>query len=94
VNVDLGMAEVDGPESTIIGVAVLGGIGIVAPPGVAVQLSGFSLFGGKADKRHRGPALRGSPAIRVRAFPVFGGITVKDSTWQRKLRDAVGRRRS
>jgi len=44
---------------------------------VSIQLSGFSLFGGKGDKRAVGPPLPGSPLIRVRAFPIFGGVTVK-----------------
>jgi hypothetical protein len=94
VTVDLGMAQPEASESVITVVAILGGAGIIAPPGVTIQLSGVSLFGGKGDKRAAGPPLPGSPLTRVRAFPIFGGVTVKDRTFGRKLRDLIRKRRS
>jgi hypothetical protein len=66
--VTLGTAELEAPESFITVVAFLGGADILAPPGISIQLSGFSLLGGKSDKRAGGPPLPGSPLIRVRAF--------------------------
>jgi hypothetical protein len=63
VDVDLGAAEPEAPESLITVVAILGGAGIIAPQGVPIQLSGFSLFGGKGDKRSGGPALAGAPLV-------------------------------
>jgi hypothetical protein len=61
---------------------------------VPIQLSGFSMFGGKGDKRAAGPPLPGSPLVRVRAFPIFGGVTVKDHTVSRKLRELIRARRN
>jgi len=96
INVDLGAAQLEAPESVITVIALFGGAGIIAPPGVAVQLSGLSLFAGKGDKRQRGPALPGSPLIRVRALVLFGGVTIKNRrawTW-RSLVDRIKRRDS
>jgi hypothetical protein len=56
----------------------MGGAVILAPPGVSVESSGLSLFGGKADRRASGPPLPGSPLIRVRAFTLFGGVAIKE----------------
>jgi hypothetical protein len=77
VDVDLGAAEAEAPESRITVVAILGGAGIIVPQGVPIQLSGFSLFGGKGDKRSGGPALPGAPLVRVRVFTILGGVTVR-----------------
>jgi hypothetical protein len=78
VNLDLGQAEPDGPESLITIVAVLGGVEISAPPGVPIELTGISLLGGKSDERPPGPRLPGCPVVRVRAFCLFGGVKVKE----------------
>jgi DUF1707 SHOCT-like domain len=74
---DLGAAELEAPESVITVFVALGGVDILAPPGVTIQLSGLSLFGGKSDKRPEAPPLPGSPLIHVRAFAIFGGVGVK-----------------
>jgi hypothetical protein len=78
VTLDLGAAQPEAPESLITVVAVLGGAEIIAPPGVSIQLSGFSLLGGKSDERSGGPPLPGSPLIRVRCVTFLGGVKVKD----------------
>ena len=80
-------------ESVITVVAALGGAEIIVPRGVSVQLSGFSLLGGKGDKRGSGPALPGSPLVRVRAFTFLGGVTIKEPKTRRSLLDAIRSRR-
>jgi hypothetical protein len=77
VTLDLGQAEPEAAESLITVVAIFGGVEITAPPGVPVELTGFSLFGGKSDERPSGPRLSGCPVVRVRTFCVFGGVKVK-----------------
>jgi hypothetical protein len=76
VKLDLGAAEAQAPVSTITVLALFGGAEMVAPPGVTIQLSGFSLLGGRGDERSPGPPLPGSPLVRLRAFAVFGGVKV------------------
>lgn len=89
VTLDLGMAEPEAPESLITVVAVLGGVEIIAPPGVSIQLSGFSLLGGKSDARSGGPPLPGSPLVRVRCVTLLGGVKVKDRPPRRNLLEVI-----
>jgi hypothetical protein len=86
---DLSTAQAEAPESVITAVVVLGGAVLLVPQGVPVELSGFSLFGGKADRRAGGPALHGSPLVRVRAFAFFGGVAVKEPPGRRTLLDII-----
>lgn len=89
VTLDLGAAQPEAPESLITVVAVLGGAEIIAPPGVSIQLSGFSLLGGKSDERSGGPPLPGSPLVRVRCVTFLGGVKVKDRPPRRNLLDVI-----
>lgn len=91
---DLGRAEPEVPESVITVIALFGGAELLAPPGVPVQFSGFSFFGGRSDERGGGPALPGSPLIRVRAFAVLGGVAVKERKPQRNLLELIRARRA
>jgi hypothetical protein len=75
---DLGQAEPEAPETLITELALFGGADLTAPPGVPVELTGFSLLGGKTDERPRGPALPGCPLVRVRAFCALGGVKVSE----------------
>ena len=65
---DLGTAEVEAPDSVITVFVALGGVDILAPPGVAIQLSGLSLFGGKSDKRPEAATsgITADPCARLR----------------------------
>jgi class 3 adenylate cyclase len=74
---DLRSAEVEGAEVEINAVAVMGGVDIVVPEGIAVELTGFAIFGGRNLRVKDVPVLAGSPVIRVRAFALMGGVTVK-----------------
>ena len=89
VTLDLGAAEVEAPESVITVVAVLGGAEIIAPAGVSIQLSGFSLLGGKSDERAGGPPLPGSPLVHVRSVTILGGVKIKDRPPRRNLLDLI-----
>jgi hypothetical protein len=86
---DLGTAQPEAPESVITVVTAFGGASIIAPQGVSIQLSGFSLFGGRSDKRAELPPLPGSPLVRVRAFSLFGGVRVEDRPPRRNLLDVI-----
>lgn len=79
VKLDLSAAETQASASTITVIAILGGVDILAPAGVSVELSGLSLLGGKADRRASGMPLPGSPVIRVRAFTFLGGVAIKEA---------------
>jgi class 3 adenylate cyclase len=89
VDIDLRNAEIDAPEVEIRAIAVFGGVDIVVPEGVMVNLSGFSLFGGKDLRMADTPVLPGSPVINVRAYPVFGGVSVRSKRTPRRLIDDI-----
>jgi class 3 adenylate cyclase len=86
---DLRQAEIDGEEIVITAVAFMGGIDIVVPEGIEVELSGVPIMGGK-DLRVRDVApTPGAPRVRVRAFPIMGGITVRNKGLKEKVRGLV-----
>jgi class 3 adenylate cyclase len=75
---DLRNAEVQSSEIVINAVAVMGGIEIVVPEGIEVELGGIAIMGGKDARRLKDvPRLPGSPTIRVRAFAFWGGVSVR-----------------
>jgi hypothetical protein len=78
VNLDLSQAQPEAAESLISVAAFFGGVEITAPPGVPIELTGFSLLGGKSDGRPAGPPLPGCPVVRLRVFAVLGGVKVKE----------------
>lgn len=93
--VDLREAELDGPTLDIVAVAVWGGVHVVVPEGIPVELDGFSLFGGKDVRVADVPLLPGAPVVRVHAFPVMGGVHVRTRGDRRARREHVhGRHRS
>jgi hypothetical protein len=73
---DLREAELAG-DMVITAVAVMGGVGITVPEGVAVELSGFALMGANGGPDDKLPPLPGAPSVRVRAFALMGGVAVE-----------------
>ena len=75
---DLRNAEVEGPGIVINAFAVMGGIEIIVPEGIEVELGGIAIMAGKDARRLKDvPRLPGSPIIRVRVFAFWGGVTVR-----------------
>jgi class 3 adenylate cyclase len=57
---------------------LMGGIEIVVPEGIEIELGGIAIMAGKDAKRLKDvPPLPGSPIIRVRVFAFWGGVTVR-----------------
>ena len=75
--VDFRQAQIEAGEVRVTAVAIMGGIDIVVPEGIAVELTGLPIMGGKNLKIAPVPVLPGSPVISVRAFPIMGGISVR-----------------
>ena len=74
---DLRRAEIEGPEVEISAVAFWGGIEIIVPEGIDVELRGFSFMGGRSLKLRDVPIVPGSPRVVVRGFAIMAGIEVK-----------------
>lgn len=70
------------PETRIVAVVAFGGIEVLVPEGVGVDLGGFALFGSRDDRTsvHRRP---GAPVVRVTCRAVFGGVTVRTRPFTR-----------
>jgi hypothetical protein len=77
VDLDLREATIEGDELVITAVAVMGGIDVLVPDGIEVDLGGFALMGGNDHVPGNAPVRAGTPVVRVRAFSLMGGIDVK-----------------
>jgi len=83
VDVDLGEAELAAPEVMITKVSIIGGVSVRVPPGMRVEVSNFSILGGR-NVNLGGPLAPNAPVLRIRSFSVIGGVNVRES---RKKRD-------
>lgn len=75
-HLDLREAELEGPEVTINALAVMGGINIVVPDDVEVDVSGFSFMGGRNVGQGKNPPPPGALVVRIRGFSFMGGLNV------------------
>ena len=57
-------------------VACMGGVQIIVPPDIHVDMTGFGFLGGFGSLRRTAPD-RDSPMLRVRGFALMGGVDVK-----------------
>ena len=77
VGIDLREATIEEREVVITTVAVMGGVEVIVPEGVEVQLSGFAIMGGNEHRPGSAPARPGTPVVHVRAFSLMGGVEVR-----------------
>jgi hypothetical protein len=76
-NLDLRSAEIPGAEALITCFAWMGGVRIVVPEGVEVDVTGFTIIGGRDIHVKAERPRPGTPLIRIRAFSVMGGVVVQ-----------------
>jgi hypothetical protein len=86
VDVDLSEAELAAPEVMITKVSIIGGVSVRVPPGVRVEVSNFSILGGR-NVNLGGPLAPNAPVLRIRSFSIIGGVNVRESRKKRN-RDA------
>lgn len=82
---DFRHAELSSPVTQINAVSLMGGIEIIVPEGVPVEVDGFVLMGG-VDNKTRTEAAPGRPILRVTAFGVMGGVSVRHPRQRRRDR--------
>lgn len=75
-DLDLREADFEDREIVIRCFTIMGGIQVVVPPELNVDVSGFALMGG-FDDRGAGPGTPGSPRVRITGFALMGGVDVK-----------------
>jgi DUF1707 SHOCT-like domain len=71
---DLTTADLE-PVTEIMVVSLLGGVEILVPEGVGVDLGGFALLGALEDRTTGHP--HGGPVVRVTSRALLGGVTVR-----------------
>lgn len=80
VEVDLSDAHVVDPPAVIQVFAMFGGAGLKASADTLIDLRVTAVFGGAADERRQRKALAGeAPALIVRGFVMFGGVSIEEA---------------
>ena len=76
-------------------IAVMGGVDIIVPPGVGVDVEGFALMGG-VDQVHETTAVEDpdAPRIRIQGFALMGGVDVSVRQPGESKREAARRRKA
>lgn len=57
---------------------VFGGITIIVPENVHVEISGLPIFGGWEDKTRGTVSSDDTPVIKINCLSIFGGVEIKD----------------
>lgn len=82
--VDLRETVFDEPEMTITAVSIMGGIDVIVPAGVEVEISGIAIMGGNESKVTAQNLPPNAPRVHVRAFSVMGGVRARLKRADRK----------
>jgi hypothetical protein len=97
----MGGAELDFREARlpagvteVVVFALMGGVHIIVPPGLAVDVGGSAIMGG-FEHMQRAPLEQeaGRPVLRVHGFAMMGGVSVETRLPGESHRDARKRRR-
>jgi hypothetical protein len=86
-SVDLREAEID-RDAHLFAVSLMGGIDILVPAGVDVQLDGISIMGGKHLKGADAPDRPETPVLHVTGLALMGGISVRRAKRRRGTESA------
>jgi hypothetical protein len=73
---DLRTATLTSQVTTITAVAIMGGVEVIVPPGVRVDVSGFGFMGGLDDRVQDDDLPSTTPIIRLKWFALMGGVGV------------------
>ncbi|WP_407552821.1 DUF1707 domain-containing protein [Streptomyces sp. Pv4-95] len=94
--IDLREADFAGPEIVIDCYAVMGGVQLVVPPGVEVDVRGLGIMGGFDPGEDGVPGDPGAPRVIVRGLALMGGVGIERKARKadaRRLRDERGQRK-
>jgi hypothetical protein len=75
VDLDLRSAEITTGRTSVISFALFGNVDVYVPEGVAVDVTGLSLFGHRREWG-RDPVRPDAPLVRVRGFGLFATVDV------------------
>lgn len=84
-HLDFRGAEWSGPVVHVTAVAIMGGIEIVVPEGVRVEVRRTPIMGGVHRRIRHVPVLPGTPVVRIKALAFWGGVVVRSKPARRSL---------
>lgn len=84
MDIDYSRAYMPPGETYVDAMCVFGGVDIIVPEGMNVEVHGVPLFGGIENKT-TGEYIPGAPTLHIRAFVLFGGMEIKPKKkrWKR-----------
>jgi hypothetical protein len=77
VVLDLREARYQSGESVIRAFAIMGGVQIIAPEDVYVDVTGIGIMGGFGESRSNAVSKADAPVVRVKGFAFWGGVMVQ-----------------
>lgn len=89
VDLDLRQARFSEPSVTIQAYTLMGGISIVVPPDIEVDVSGIGCMGG-FDHRASGPGVPGAPRVKIVGCAIMGGVDVRRKPMNKPRPPAAG----
>lgn len=75
-NIDLRKAVIPPEGITIRALAVFGGLDVIVPPDLRLEVKGIGIFGG-FDHRDNPDAPESAPLVRIEGLACFGGVGVR-----------------
>ncbi|MGH3423040.1 MAG: DUF1707 SHOCT-like domain-containing protein [Streptosporangiaceae bacterium] len=88
VELDLREVLFSEPEVTIHAYTVMGGIEIIVPEDIEVDVSGIAFMGG-FDHNSSGAGVPGAPRLKVIGFALMGGVEVRRKPPKNKRRNTL-----
>ncbi|MFI0907526.1 DUF1707 domain-containing protein [Streptomyces sioyaensis] len=86
---DLREANFAGPEVVISCWALMGGVSIVVPPGVEVDVRGLGIMGGFDSQDDGVPGEPGAPRVIVKGLALMGGVAVERKLLKEERRNEL-----
>jgi predicted membrane protein len=80
---DLRGAELTAQNPVIRAISIMGGIEIVVPEGIAVEVTGLAVMGGGSVRIKDVQPQPGAPRLHVRVFALMGGVSVRSKAARR-----------
>jgi hypothetical protein len=78
VDLDLREAQLAAPVVQVLAIALLGGVKVKVPRGVRVEVTGFSLIGGRRIRIDESTVGPHAPTLVIRTFLILGGLDVRN----------------
>jgi predicted membrane protein len=76
-DLDLREADLATTDPVVTKISLVGGVKVTVPPGVSVDVTGVSLFGGRSVQAPVDQSAQ--TRVHIRSYGIFGGVKVQTS---------------